>query len=123
MAKPFGFGSEPKHAEKANAAGSKGVGSGAAKTGVAGPGGAAPGKPAPATSRSAGRPEDKPYRLTISLFVANLFNRTNRGTPIGNLTSSSFGTSNALSGISQFTFGASSAQSNRSVSLRAQFNF
>jgi hypothetical protein len=57
------------------------------------------------------------------VFVANLFNRTNKGTPIGNLTSLRFGNSNALSGNSQFTFGASAAQSNRSVTLRAQFNF
>jgi len=46
-----------------------------------------------------------------------------RGSPIGNLSSPLFGTSNALSGNSSFTFGASTAQSNRSVSLRAQFSF
>src|SRR6185369_15624231 len=69
------------------------------------------------------RPEDKPDRLTLSLFVANMFNHTNAGTPIGNLSSPLFGTSNSLSGLGQFTFGASTAQSNRSVSLRAQFQF
>jgi hypothetical protein len=57
------------------------------------------------------------------LFVANLLNRSNKGTPIGNLSSPQFGTSNSLLGISQFTFGASTAQSNRSVSLRVQFSF
>src|SRR5206468_638455 len=76
----------------------------------------------PATPQPA-RPEDKPYKLTISVFVVNLFNHTNKGTPIGNLSSPQFGTSNSLSGFGQFTFGASSAQANRSVSLRAQFQF
>jgi len=69
------------------------------------------------------RPEDKPYRLILSVYVANLFNHNNPGTPVGNLSSPQFGTSNSLSQISQFTFGASAAQSNRSVSFRAQFTF
>ena len=106
MAKTFGFGTVPKASARAQASG-----------------GASKGAPAPGKLQASARPEDKPYKLTISLFVANLFNRTNRGTPIGNLTSPLFGTSNALSGNSQFTFGASAAQSNRSVSVRAQFNF
>jgi len=101
MAKVFGFGSVAP--AKAQAAPGKGA--------------------APAKTQQSSRPEDKPYKLTISLFVANLFNRTNRGTPIGNLSSPLFGISNALSGNSQFTFGASAAQSNRSVTLRAQFTF
>jgi hypothetical protein len=104
MAKTFGFGSAAKAPSKAQA-------SGAAK-------GAAPGK-----VQANGRPEDKPYKLTISLFVANPFNHTNKGTPIGNLTSPLFGISNSLSPNGQFSFGASAAQSNRSVSVRAQFNF
>jgi hypothetical protein len=105
MAKTFGFGSVPKAPARAQASG------GGAK------------KVAPEKVQAAARPEDKPYKLTISVFAANLFNRTNQGTPIGNLTSPLFGTSNSLSGISQFTFGASAAQSNRSMTLRAQFNF
>ena len=105
MAKVFGFGSVAQPSAKAQA------GSGPGK-------GAAFGK-----IQQRAKPEDKPYKLTISLFVANLFNRTNKGTPIGNLSSPLFGISNALSGNSQFTFGASAAQSNRSVSLRAQFSF
>jgi len=75
------------------------------------------------TAAAPARPEDRPYRLTIALFVANVFNHTNAGTPIGNLSSPLFGASNSLSGLGQFTFGASSAQSNRSVSLRVQFQF
>jgi hypothetical protein len=110
VAKTFGFGSEPK---------AKALGTGAGKnpTSVAAKG-AAPGK-----VQAGGRPEDKPYKLTLSMFVSNLFNRTNQGPPIGNLTSPIFGISNSLSPISQFGFGASAAQSNRSISLRAQFTF
>jgi hypothetical protein len=106
FAKTFGFGS-------AHAPARSQVASAPAK-------GSAPARP-PAPQPS--RPEDKPYRLTLSLFVSNLLNHTNQGTPIGNLSSPQFGTSNSLSGNSQFTFGASAAQSNRSVSLRAQFTF
>jgi hypothetical protein len=110
VAKTFGFGGEPKAKAQANLAGKSQPGA-AAK-------GAAPGK-----VQASGRPEDKPYKLTISMFVSNLFNPTNQGPPIGNLTSPQFGISNSLSPISQFGFGASAAQSNRSVSLRAQFAF
>jgi Carboxypeptidase regulatory-like domain len=105
IAKTFGFGSEPK--PKA-----------ASKNAVAAAPGIAPGK-----IQASSRPEDKPYRLTLSVFVSNLFNRTNNGPPIGNLTSPLFGLSNSISPISQFGFGASASQSNRSVSLRAQFTF
>lgn len=77
----------------------------------------------PARSATPARPEDKPYRLTIGLVVANIINHTNPGPPIGNLSSPLFGTSNSVSGLAQFTFGASAAQSNRSLSLRAQFSF
>lgn len=120
MAKTFGFGSvaaAPARAQAPTAAG-KGTpspGTNGGKTTASQPGRAAASAPA--------RPEDRPYRLTISLFVANVLNHTNAGTPIGNLSSPLFGTSNSLSGLGQFTFGASSAQSNRSVSLRAQFQF
>lgn len=115
VAKTLGFGSVAEPPARAPA-----------KTGAAAPAsGTRPASPpgANATPTRAGRPEDKPYKLTISLFVANLFNRTNKGTPIGNLSSPQFGTSNGLSGLGQFTFGASAAQSNRSVTLRAQFTF
>lgn len=110
VAKTFGFGGESKaKTQAANVAGKSPASAGA--KGVA------------AGSPHSGRPEDKPYKLTVSMFVSNLFNRTNQGQPIGNLTSPQFGVPNSLSPISQFGFGASAAQSNRSISLRAQFNF
>jgi hypothetical protein len=109
VARTFGFGG----AAKATAQGNAGAGKNAA--------GAKAQSAAPA--RASGRPEDKPYKLTLSLFASNLFNHTNKGTPVGNLTSPLFGTTNSLSGQSQFGFGASAAQANRSLSLRAQFSF
>jgi len=122
MAKVFGFGSVPEPPARAQPA--RGVATGSSSSPPANAGRtSAPAARGTVSPAQPGRPEDKPYKLTISLFVANLLNRTNRGTPIGNLSSPLFGVSNALSGNSQFTFGASSAQSNRSVSLRVQFNF
>lgn len=119
VAKTFGFGSIAAAPARAQAPPTPGKtaspGTNGGKTTATQPGRAAASAPA--------RPEDRPYRLTLSLFVANVFNHTNAGTPIGNLSSALFGTSNSLSGLGQFTFGASSAQSNRSISLRAQFQF
>ena len=116
MTKTFGFGSKPQPPARA-------ASGGAPKVAAAPAGGPkTAGNAVPARSQPS-RPEDKPYRLTIGVFVANIFNHTNQGTPIGNLSSPRFGTSNALSNISQFNFGASAAQSNRSVTLRAQFSF
>jgi len=116
VAKTFGFGSVTPSPARAQAP---------AKDGAQQPanGGRTPAAQPTRTAAASARPEDKPYRLTLSLFVANVFNHTNAGTPIGNLSSPLFGTSNSLSGLGQFTFGASSAQSNRSVSLRVQFQF
>ncbi|HEY0346613.1 MAG TPA: TonB-dependent receptor [Pyrinomonadaceae bacterium] len=114
IAKTFGFGSVAAPLARAQGPGPAGKGTSSQP--------AASGK-TPAAAPQASRPEDRPYKLTVSLFVANLLNHTNKGTPIGNLSSPLFGTSNSLSGVGKFTFGASSAQSNRSVSLRAEFQF
>jgi len=130
VAKTFGFGNvagPPNRAQTSTVPG-KGTPPQAANNGktaaapTVSPNGKA-GAAQPARPVAPPRPEDKPYRLTLSLFVANMFNHTNAGAPIGNLSSPLFGTSNSLSGLGQFTFGASTAQSNRSVSLRAQFQF
>jgi hypothetical protein len=118
IAKTFGFGSvaaPPVRAQASQVPG-KGIAPQTAN-------GATAAQPARSSAPAPQRPEDKPYRLTVGLFVGNVLNHTNRGTPIGNLSSPLFGISNSLSGLGQFTFGASSAQSNRSVSLRAQFQF
>src|SRR2546430_6959014 len=120
MAKTFGCGSIAQPPSRAAASGVTKASSPQPVSGSETPAATARGTASPAQP---GRPEDRPYKLTISLFVGNLLNHTNKGTPIGNLSSALFGTSNSLSGNSSFTFGASAAQSNRSVSLRAQFTF
>lgn len=120
IAKVFGFGHEPKAPARAgNAGGTAAVPRSASNTGAAGPSAATRNVAPSSPSRSA----EKPYKLTLAVMVSNLFNRTNRGTPIGNLTSPLFGLSNSISQISQFGFGSSAATNNRSVTLRAQFNF
>jgi hypothetical protein len=117
VAKIFGFGSVAAAAQARAQAAAPG------KTQPPASGGNSAAPQATRAAPALARPEDKPYRLTFALFVANVFNHTNAGTPIGNLSSPLFGTSNSLSGLGQFTFGASSAQSNRSLSLRVQFQF
>lgn len=78
----------------------------------------APRAGAPATGA-----EQRPYRLTFSVAVANIFNQTNQGTPIGNLSSTLFGVSNSLAQFTPLNTGGSASTSNRSVALRAQFQF
>jgi hypothetical protein len=79
-----------------------------------------------ASSAGPARPpaqEIRPYRLIFSVQAANLFNRVNRGQPIGNLTSPFFGITNSLAQFSPINTGGSPATSNRSIALRAQFVF
>lgn len=86
---------------------------------AAAPAGNQPQGPRPAAPAA----EVRPYRLTFSVAVANLFNRTNPGSPSGNLTSPFFGVSNSLAQFVPLGTGGSAATSNRSVALRAQFSF
>jgi hypothetical protein len=58
------------------------------------------------------------YNLTFTAMARNLFNTWNPGTPNGNLSSSSFGTSNSLAG-GPF----SSGSANRRIDLQATFSF
>jgi carboxypeptidase family protein len=58
------------------------------------------------------------YNLTLSVFARNLFNNVNLATPIGNLSSPLFGTSNSLADP---PFSAKPA--NRRIDLQAQFTF
>lgn len=84
---------------------------------VGGAGNAAgPGRPGP--------PREKPYRLTVSIQVQNLFNRVNAGPAIGNLTSPLFGQSNTLGG-GTFSDGTGStvAGGNRRFELQMRFSF
>jgi hypothetical protein len=58
------------------------------------------------------------YKLNVALQVSNLFNQTNKGTPIGNLSSDRFGKSYSSAG----SFG-SFGGANRRIELQIRFNF
>lgn len=66
---------------------------------------------------------EKRYSLTVSLRAQNLFNRTNGGTPVGNLLSSFFGESVSTAGGFGFGPGGSSAAGNRRVEVQLRFSF
>jgi hypothetical protein len=62
------------------------------------------------------------YNLTFSVNAQNLFNRTNAGTPIGNLSSTLFGLSNSTAG--GFGFGGQNqGAGNRRVEMQLRFSF
>jgi hypothetical protein len=75
-------------------------------------------------ARTGGPPPEKPFRLTVSMQVQNLFNRTNAGPAIGNLSSPLFGQSNTLGG-GTFSDGSGSAIAGgyRRIELQLRFSF
>ncbi|MBD0326348.1 MAG: TonB-dependent receptor, partial [Pyrinomonadaceae bacterium] len=71
---------------------------------------------------------EKPYNLTFSVQFQNIFNRTNEGTPVGNLSSDLFGESISTSGgFGGFGGGGgnfgSQAAGNRRIIAQLRFNF
>lgn len=68
-----------------------------------------------------GSSESSRYSLTFSVQIQNLFNHTNEGTPVGNLSSSLFGQS--LSTAGGFGFGGGRCPDNRCVSAQVRFSF
>jgi hypothetical protein len=78
-----------------------------------------------------GGASDKRYQMTFSINVNNIFNHTNFGTPVGNLSSSQFGLPRASAGgFGGFGpggggggFGGGGAAGNRRVELQVRFNF
>jgi Carboxypeptidase regulatory-like domain len=71
---------------------------------------------------------EKPYSLTFSVQFQNIFNRTNKGTPVGNLSSELFGESISTNGgFGGFGGGGgnfgSQAAGNRRIIAQLRFNF
>ena len=62
------------------------------------------------------------YNLTLAISARNLLNHTNLSSPIGNLTSPSFGESISLAG-GAFGPGGGSMANNRRIELQARFSF
>jgi hypothetical protein len=73
----------------------------------------------PANAPQTGPKPERPYMLALAVSVQNLFNHTNAGPPIGNLSSTLFGQSNTSSAEGAF----GNATSNRRVNLILRFNF
>lgn len=105
---------------------SKTFGFGGESTGVSGGGFPGGGGAPPPPGGGFGNSTSKRYNLTFSVQALNLFNNTNAGTPIGNLSSSLFGTSNSITG--GFGFGppgsnSGSAAYNRRIEAQIRFSF
>jgi len=67
-------------------------------------------------------PLQRPYTVGFSVYVNNLFNRTNKGTPTGNMASPYF--LKSASGSNMFSFGPGGGSGgNRIISLRVRFSF
>ncbi len=66
--------------------------------------------------------EESPYKIEFAMRIRNIFNRTNGGTPVGNLRSSFFGESVSLA--SGYGFGGGrQTGGNRQIRFEVQFSF
>lgn len=125
ISKTFGFGSSPNSG--ASAGGGQGQGGdrrGGGIPGVGRGGGRGPGGGGPMGGFFGGSDARKPYNLTLSMSINNIFNTVNLGSPVGNLASSRFGQSTSTQGgFGGFGgFGGGSA-ANRKIDLQARFSF
>jgi hypothetical protein len=67
-------------------------------------------------------PVQRPYTLSFSMYASNLFNRTNKGTTVGNMASPYF--LQSASGSNSFIFGPGGGSGgNRLISLRIRLSF
>jgi hypothetical protein len=112
ITKEFGFGGGGEGA----AAASQGGGGGGGRGGINSPfGGGGQG-------RGGNDEEESRYKLEFGAQIRNLFNRTNRGTPVGNLRSPFFGESVSLAG-GFGGGGGNQAAGNRRIEFEIQFSF
>jgi hypothetical protein len=121
LSKTFGFGSAPETAQ--NGAGQGGEPRGGERRGGGGRGGGRFGGPFGGMGGVfGGEGTEKRYNLTFSVFISNLLNTNNKGTPIGNLSSPLFGQSNSSAG--GFGFGPGGGPGGaRRVELQVRFSF
>ncbi|MFP5265188.1 MAG: carboxypeptidase regulatory-like domain-containing protein [Blastocatellia bacterium] len=142
VSKTFGFGrsgsARAAIGQQAQGRGSTGgatpTGAGAGRFGDGGQGGARPGGPGGGPPPGAvmggggGGGSESPYNLTVSINASNIFNHTNPGPPVGNLSSPLFGRSTSLaSGGISFGGGGfgggNSVANNRRIDLQIRFSF
>jgi hypothetical protein len=121
FSKTFGFGADTKKPNASNSTqggpGGPGGGPGGGR-GPGGPPGGGFGGPRGIGNVFGAANTTKRYNLTFAVMARNLFNTWNPGTPVGDLSSSLFGKSNALAG-GPF----SSGTANRRIDLSANFTF
>ncbi|MBK9152818.1 MAG: TonB-dependent receptor [Chloracidobacterium sp.] len=70
-----------------------------------------------------GNDGDSPYNIEFSVAIRNILNRTNRGTPVGNLGSPFFGRSLSSAGGFGFGGGGGSSAGNRRIEFEIEFSF
>jgi hypothetical protein len=114
--KEFGFGTKKKESSSAGQGGGGGGGRGGGFGGPFGGGGGG-------GQRGGGDDDESPYNLEFAVSIRNLFNRTNKGTPIGNLRSPLFGESTSIAGGFGFGGGGGGQAGNRRIELEVQFSF
>ena len=120
LSKTFGFGPEVGGKNNAQSGGGPGGGGGGGgpRGGGGGGGGSVGFGGGPHGGFGGGPATNRRYSLSFSVNARNVLNRVNAATPIGVITSSSFGESVALAG-GPF----SSAAANRKIELQASFSF
>jgi hypothetical protein len=118
LSRTFGFGGSRENVANSGQEGS-GRGGGGGRRGGGGGGGGF-GRGGGGGGRGGNASSDSRYNLTFSLQAQNLLNTTNKGTPVGNLSSSLFGESVSTAG--GFGGGNSSA-GNRRITGQIRFSF
>jgi hypothetical protein len=108
--KEFGFGGGEKKSSQGQGGGGGGRG------GINSPFGGGGGQ-------RGGDDDESRYKLEFTAQIRNLFNRTNRGVPVGNLRSPLVGESLGLAGGFGFGGGGGSQAGNRRIELQVQFSF
>ena len=113
--KEFGFGKKKDDRASAGQSGG-GSGGGGQRGGINSPFGGGGGQ------QRGDDDEESLFNVEFSVQVRNLFNRTNKGNPIGNLSSDLFGRS--VSNAGGFGFGGGGGQAgNRRIEFEVEFSF
>jgi hypothetical protein len=112
LSKEFGFG----RGKKENATTQPQGGGGGNRGGINSPFGGG-------GQRGGADDDESPFTLEFSVNIRNLFNRTNKGTPVGNLRSPFFGEPTALAGGFGFGGGGGGQAGNRRIEFEIEFSF
>lgn len=120
-AKTFGFGGSKNDSASQGSGGRGGRGGGGGGGGRGGGGGGGPF--GGGGGQRGGGDVEKRFNLEFAVQIRNIFNRTNLGTPVGNLRSPFFGQSTSLAGGFGFGGGGGSQAGNRRIEFEIRFSF